>query len=291
MLALMMLDRAGVAVAGVSLSFGNAGLAQVERNAAGMAALLGWRFPIHSGAARAVLGEVLTPAHVLGPTGLPTLGRPLPEAPPLPAAAPAFDALCDWLAGGGGRLLALGPLTNLAAVALARPQLLERAQITWMGGSAGRGNHTASAEFNAFADPEALAVVLASGVPLDMVDLETCRQVGVTPRDTRAVRSLMRPRADLLADLFGGYIDIALSRGRPAMALYDPVAAAALALPGAVGFAPARIGVELAGTLTRGRTVVDLRDAAGSPHRIGTSADAEAIRDLALDALIAAAAP
>lgn len=143
-------------VAGISLSFGNAPLPQVQANAAGAALAFGWSMPIHAGADRAILGEVTTAQNVLGEDGIPTRGLTLPTVQA--DFPPALPALCDWLAPqAGARILALGPLTNLAVLALARPDLLDRiGMVTWMGGAIGRGNHTASAEFNAAADPEAL---------------------------------------------------------------------------------------------------------------------------------------
>jgi inosine-uridine nucleoside N-ribohydrolase len=40
----------------------------------------------------------------------------------------------------------------------------------------------------------------------------------------------------LLADLLGGYLDIALSRGRERMAIYDPIAALAVVQPSLIKF-------------------------------------------------------
>ncbi|MGO8085472.1 nucleoside hydrolase, partial [Rhizobium leguminosarum] len=65
--------------------------------------------------------------------------------------------------------------------------------------------------------------------------------------------------AELIADMFSGYIRIVTSRGRPAMAIYDPFAAVAFVSPDIVSFRPARIDVELQGAFTRGRTVVETR--------------------------------
>jgi inosine-uridine nucleoside N-ribohydrolase len=291
MLAVLMVRHAGRDIAGVSLVFGNAPLGQVRRNAADAAALFGWTFPIHDGAARPILGEAVTAGSVLGPTGIPTRGRQLPPGPDLPA-SPALAALAGWLEADAGpaEILALGPLTNIAILSLARPDLAERiGRITWMGGGATRGNHTASAEFNAFADPEALAIVLQSGRPFRMIDLDVCRQVLVGPEDVERLPADSE-RAALLADLLGGYVDIALSRGRPAMALYDPVAAAAVVDEASIAFAPALIEVELSGRLTRGRTVVDQRAGVTPNAEIGLSADADRIRRLAFDALAGAAA-
>lgn len=274
-------------IAGMSLVAGNTGLAQVRRNAAGAAALFDWRFPVYSGAEKAILGHGETAAHVLGPTGLPTRGRALPEAA-APPPARAFDALAAWLEGlrEPGEILALGPLTNIAVLALARPDLVARiGRLTWMGGGATSGNHTASAEFNAYADPEALAVVLDAGVPMRVIDLDLCRQVLIAPADVAPLKAIETRRGGILADLLGAYVDIALTRQRPAMALYDPTAAVAAIDPEAVVFAPARVAVECAGALTRGRTVVDRRPQAKPNVEWGIDVDAVRVRDMALGTL------
>ncbi|MDV2966463.1 nucleoside hydrolase [Nitratireductor aquimarinus] len=290
-LAVMMVVASSKPVAGVSLVFGNAPMDAVRANAAGAASLLGWRFPIHTGAERAILGGVETPAHVLGPTGIPTRGRSLPQAEALPR-TDALAALTAWLEAldAPGEILALGPLTNIAILSLARPDLLSKIDsVTWMGGGATRGNHTASAEFNAFADPEAVAIVLASGISLRVADLDLCRQVLVGPEDVDVVRAAGTPRGEILADLLGAYVDIALTRGRPAMALYDPTAAAAFVAPDAFVFEEAEVTMELAGAHTRGRTIVDQRPHVKPNALWGMRADAARVRALALDALVEAA--
>ncbi len=172
-----------------------------------------------------------TAQRILGETGILSGGPPLPAAEA--AGGDAFEALCDWLsAGGERRILALGPLTNIAALALARPDLAAKiTDLVWMGGGVTAGNHTASAEFNAFADPEAVAIVLGHGLPLRMVDLDLCRQVTAGPADVAAVRDAGGPHAAALAGMFAAFIDIAVSRGRPEMALYDAAAAVAVAAP------------------------------------------------------------
>lgn len=259
--AILVVRHAGLDIDGVSLVFGNAPLEQVRTNAAGAAAAFGWRFPIHTGRASAVLGEQITAAYALGETGIPTVGKSLPEGTPLPG-SDAFDALSQWIerTASPRRVLALGPLTNIAALALARPELAGRIdELVWMGGAVGRGNHTASAEFNAAADPEAAAIVLAHHIPVKMVDLDLCRKIEASPTDVAPVRAAGGRNAGLLADMLEGFINIATSRGRPAMALYDPAAAFAFVAPAAVGFQPAGIAVELHGALTRGRTVVETR--------------------------------
>jgi inosine-uridine nucleoside N-ribohydrolase len=261
--AILVVKSHGLQIDGISLVFGNAPLEQVQRNTAGAASAFAWDFPIHTGRQRPVLGKIETAQIILGETGIPTVGVGLPDAAELPH-SDAFAALCRWLEDGKGekRILALGPLTNIAALCLARPDLAARiTELTWMGGGVTAGNHTASAEFNAFADPDALAIVIAHDLPLRMVDLDLCRNVTACMSDVTPVRAAGGKNAGLLADMLEGFITIATSRGRNAMALYDPCAAVALVAPDCIGWKKARIDVELHGGLTRGRTVVEARAA------------------------------
>ncbi|MDE1991979.1 MAG: nucleoside hydrolase [Rhizobiaceae bacterium] len=259
--AILVVAHSNLEIDGVSLVSGNAPLAQVRANAASAAATFGWDFPIHTGRELPVLGKLETAQRILGASGIPTTGRSLPAADELPA-SDAFDALSRWLENGIGpkRVLALGPLTNIAALALARPDLAARIDdLTWMGGGVTSGNHTASAEFNAYADPEALAIVIAHGLPLRMIDLDICRKVLARPEDADQIRQAAGRNAELLGDLLAGYVNIAISRGRPAMAIYDPTAAAIFIAPEIATLRHARIDVELQGQHTRGRTVVEIR--------------------------------
>ncbi|MBB2755272.1 UNVERIFIED_ORG: purine nucleosidase [Rhizobium aethiopicum] len=286
--AILVVAQSEIDIDGVSLIFGNAPLPQVRRNAAGAATAFSWKFPIHTGRAVPVLGKLETAQAILGATGIPTIGRSLPEASAL-VESDAFAALCGWLEGEGQhRILALGPLTNIAAVALARPDLTARiSDLVWMGGGVTSGNHTASAEFNALADPEALSIVIAHGLPLRMVDLDLCRKVLARPEDAEPVREAGGANAELIADMLSGYVSIGTSRGRPGMAIYDPCAAVAFIAPDIVSFRPARIDVELQGTLTRGRTVVETRATHATFNaEFAADIDADSARAIILAALV-----
>jgi purine nucleosidase len=78
-------------------------------------------------------------------------------------------------------ILAIGPLTNLAALLRDRPGLLEKAaRIIIMGGAVWcMGNVTPQAEFNFYRDPESAAAVLSSGLPITVVPLDVTRQVAM----------------------------------------------------------------------------------------------------------------
>lgn len=286
--AILVVMHAGLEIDGASLVFGNTPLDQVLRNTAGAAKAFDWRFPVHAGRTRPVMGALETAQEILGDTGIPTTGLTLPKADALPAGN-AFAALCAWLetAPPPRRILALGPLSNIAALALARPDLAARIDdLTWMGGGLTRGNHTASAEFNALADPEAVAIVLAHGLPLRMVDLDFCRKVLASPDEVTPIRDAGGRNAALIADMLAGFIDIATSRGRPAMALYDPAAAAAFVRGDLVTVQPARIDMECGSGLTRGRTVVETRASHGTFNaEFVADCDAAAIKAIVLGAL------
>jgi len=167
----------------------------------------------------------------------------------LPGAA---NGLQRWLdcAGVDERrdILAIGPLTNIAHLVRKAPDLAQKiTRLIWMGGSNGAGNHSPQAEFNALADPEAAAIVSRAGIPLDVIDLMICRKVLFGPDDL--------PQSDsLTSDLLGGYLDIALNRGRRAMAIYDPVAALAAHQPEAFEFRRCAMGVSTVPGATYGKT-------------------------------------
>ncbi|NIZ01700.1 nucleoside hydrolase [Thalassospira lucentensis] len=295
--AVLVLTNAQKPIDGMSLIAGNSPLSTVRANAASAAKTFGWDFPIYTGREHAVMGGLETAERILGPKGMLSSGKHLPDCAPI-AENSAFDALCTWLDasstdGDDKHILALGPLGNLAALVLARPDLAGKIdQVTWMGGAAGRGNHTALAEYNAFADPEALAILLAHNVPIRMVELDLCRSVLAVPSDVHAIRNAGGKNAELLADLTAGYINIGISRGRSGMAIFDPLAAATLVDRDVVTFADAHIAVDTSNGVARGQTHIE-RVEPGTAKRngqFGLGVDADRARNIIFDALKAEAA-
>ena len=285
----------GWRIDGLSLVAGNAPLETVIDNALRAAAFFGWQMPIHAGRAAPLVGELVTAQNILGADAMDSAGRKLPQAQATLSSVDAVAALAAWLgaAPAPATVLALGPLTNIAVLLRAWPQLASHiGQLMWMGGSAGPGNHTAAAEFNAAVDPEAINVVLDAGVPLRMVGLDACRQVRVNADDVDLLRAIGTGRALVLADLLLGYVRIAGRDGKTPMALYDPTAAAALVAPGAMQFRPAHVVAECRGEHTRGMTVVEWRvpRRAVANAEVASLADEPAIRHAVIGALSRAAA-
>lgn len=251
--ALLLLRAHGCQIAGVSLVAGNTPLAQVAENARRAKSAYNFDWPVWQGAARPLVRKPDTAERVLGLTGMRSRGAALPPTSATKPDTGAVEALRAWLCaenGGTRKVLALGPLTNIALLLQKAPQAAQRIErLVWMGGSIGHGNHTPLAEFNAVADAEALAAVAGHAIGLDIVDLMFCRQVTFAEDEI--------PDTDqLTGDLLGGYLDIALERGRSCMAIYDPLAALALAKPDSISFSPCRLTVSTAQDETYGATLM-----------------------------------
>ncbi len=291
---LTVMHTPGWVVDGLSLVAGNAPLDVATDNALRSAAFFQWRFPIHPGADRPLIGQLVTAQNILGADAMKSAGRQLPTAHAALAPGHAVTALGAYIGAciEPAVVLALGPLTNIAQLLQQRPDLARRiGQLVWMGGSAGAGNHTAAAEFNAAVDPEAVQVVLDAGVPFYMVGLDACRQVRVFAQDAQDLRELGTDRAAVLADLLLGYVRIASPDGHLPMSLYDPTAAAALVCPQGMAWREAHIVTELEGRHTRGMTVVEFRvpRKASANARVATVANEDLLRKTVLNALKIAA--
>lgn len=280
----------GARLVGASIVAGNAPLARTLDNALRIRALHGWATPVHAGCDRPLVQPPVTAQDVLGPQAMATSGRALPPTEARAEPGHGVQALIAAARARPGRLrlLALGPLTNVATALAAEPVLPALLHsVVLMGGSTDRGNTTAVAEFNIHADPEAAAQVFASGVPLTMFGLNVCRQVLVGDEHVRAVRAFGSERALLFADHLDAYVGIARRRGAAHMAVYDPTPVAWLAQPDLFTLEPARVDVELQGRLTRGMTVCEFRVPAKAQAnaQVAMAARGGEVMDWALQAL------
>ena len=124
-------------------------------------------------------GQLKDASHVFGADGLGGVSLPPADLPFL-THLELYEKLIDQH-GDALTIVAIGPLTNLAAVLRERPGLLQRAgRIVIMGGAVWcPGNVTAHAEFNFYRDPVAVAEVLEAGLPITLVPLDVTRQVGM----------------------------------------------------------------------------------------------------------------
>ncbi|MCC3317868.1 MULTISPECIES: nucleoside hydrolase [Nocardia] len=283
-LAVMVLARAPqIELVGISTVVGNTSLDNTTANTLAVAEFCRVDTPIYRGAAKPLAQEPHTIERLLGAGAMGTLGRCFPTAQRTAEPVDAIQALTATLLAAAPKsitILATGPLTNIAIVLLLHPELVEAIDsVVWMGGSTTSGNHTAAAEFNAYADPEALDNVLRSGAALRMFGLNLTRQVLITPDHEHQLRAIGTERAAIVADHVGFYLRMSdPTTPRPA-ALHDPSAAAYLLWPDLFELAPARVDVELARTISRGATICEFRvPRKADPNAlVATTADGEKV--------------
>ncbi len=267
---------------------GNAPLADVVRNTLTVLELIGRDdVPVGVGADRPLLEEPVDARHVHGTDGMADLGLPSPTLGPDRRGAVELlrDTIEDAYARGRPlTLVPLAPMTNIALLARVHPGAFAAiGRIVFMGGAASVGNATAAAEFNVFHDPEATAIVLdacaVNDVPVTMYGLDVFYGPTVSQAQADALREIDTAAAQLGAAL------ISFHHGRlgpDGATIGDAGAVAALLAPDAMRTERLPVRVELSGTWTRGRTIVDSRDWQGGlthdPHGV-----APALVDVALE--------
>ena len=249
---------------GVTTVGGNAPLADVTANALMSLQVFGVDVDVHAGAERPLVAAPRHAPEIHGEHGFAG-----PSLPPLERSAASGDAV-EYLietirAEEGLWLIPTGPLTNVALALRAAPDLAPRlAGISFMGGSAAAGNHTAVGEFNVLVDPEAAAAVLATDTTIVMAGLDLTHQFVVDDDLATALRATGTDGGVMLADLVLAYLDqVEAIRGIRQGGFHDPCAVLAVTHPDLVARTLRRVEVELAGTHTRGMTVVDQRPPPG----------------------------
>ena len=242
----------------VTVAGGNAGLAHTLANARAVVGLTGRAVPVMAGAERPLLGSFTAAAHVHGADGI--NGVMLPDGPP---AAPgvAADAIRDALRSAGPEgltLVGIGPATNLALALACEPALAAQVrEIVLMTGAWGEGNVTPAAEFNAWSDPEALAVVLACGRPITVASLELTAQALCTPARLAQFQSADQGACSRAAAAILASVPMTERHGQRGHPQHDACAVMWLAAPSLFTARPAHAEVELGAGPARGRTVID----------------------------------
>jgi len=248
-------------VLGVTTVAGNASVAQTTANALSVVQLLGLDIEVHAGAAtplNGIVGEYASFVH--GENGM--VGAVMPELTRQVVSNDAPGFLLDVTQRNPGAwIIAMGPMTNLAAALQRDPALVDRiAGISLMGGGT-FGNITAAAEFNVHFDPEAADIVLRCGAPIVQCGLDVARSIRVTDAMIALVRGLDSTFGAFCGDLLAGYLANirALTSADTEAALYDVCAVLAVTDPELFHFSERHVSVELEGEHTRGMTVVDQR--------------------------------
>lgn len=163
----------------VTVVAGNVVLERTAMNARAILDHVSCPVPVFAGCPRPVVVEPYYAAYIHGASGL----QDLELAPPVRAieSSHAVDVLTATLEAAAPRsvwICALGPLTNIAAVLIQRPELERKiGRLIAMGGAIGVGNTTPAAEFNIFVDPHAADRVMKADIPITLIPLDVTEAV------------------------------------------------------------------------------------------------------------------
>jgi inosine-uridine nucleoside N-ribohydrolase len=262
---LLALASPELSVLAITVAGGNVGLRQTLANALALTALAGSAVPVHAGADRPLLGSFVSETRVHGENGLG--GVVLPRGGP-PTPGLAADVIRRILrdAAEPVTLIGIGPATNLALALTTEPALAARVdQIVLMSGAWAEGNVTPAAEFNAWSDPEALAILLACGRPVVFATLELTAQALMTPARITAWRGLGNGRSLQAACNIQATLPPSARLNGLGAPLHDPCAVTWLIRPDLFTTRACSVRMDLGSGPGRGRTLIDRWGRTGDP--------------------------
>lgn len=248
------LDLAAVGVTG-----GNCPRDVGVRNALAVIEIARATTPICPGIALPLLRPPYTAEETHGATGLGYAVLPPPTI--APASEHAVDMIIREIMAAPGEvtLVAVAPLTNIAAALRREPLIAQAVRETIIMGGALRvdGNTTSLAEFNFYVDPHAAEIVLQSGMPITLVPWDITRDVLL--RQAHVDRLLQRdgPLARFVAEATRFYMQFHLDAfGYAGCSINDPVALALVYMPELAITTPMHIAIEHSSELTMGKSVI-----------------------------------
>ena len=239
---------------------GNVKLVHTTRNLRGLAFAMNWQVPIYKGLDKPILAKQILAEDFHGENGL--LGYEFKDDELAKIESqPAIKAMAEVLEENEKTLIiAVGPLTNIASLILARPDLKEKIkEITIMGGAIGMGNVTATAEFNIYADPEAAAIVFSSGIKVNMLGLNVTTKTSYDIDMHKKFKNSDKKINEILSAVMDIRIDQAGAEENYTTFMHDTLAVMYHTNPEIFKSQMVHMDVETKGEYTRGMTVADLR--------------------------------
>jgi len=259
----ILMAHAHADVVGLTIAAGNVGLTHTVANALKLVEVLGASTRVFAGCPDPLvhLHSIEDAAFVHGRDGFGDTGyERSTRAAESEQAALAILRLSHEHAG-TLVLVALAPLTNLAVALKLDPTLPQRvAKLVIMGGAVtGHGNtQRMAAEFNVGFDPEAAHVVFSSWPHFTLVDWEATMRHGIEFERMQGWLDSGHAHAQFFAAISRTTREWTRARSRPRWLVADALAMAVALQPDIVLRAEQRhVAIELAGTHTRGATIVD----------------------------------
>ncbi|HPW53832.1 MAG TPA: nucleoside hydrolase [Erysipelotrichaceae bacterium] len=244
---------------------GNCSAAKAAFNSQRVCALIDLDVPIAKGQDKPLVIESLkAPTNIHGESGLdgPELPMPKRELEDLTAVELMIKILEETEE--KVTIVATGPLTNVGALLLVRPDLKEKIeQISIMGGGIKYGNWTAAAEFNILIDPDSADIVFRSGLPILMAGLDVTEKALVTPKDVEEIKKINNPVADIVWQWLEFFYRFHVSIGYPGAPIHDLCAVLVLNHPEIFDLQEMYVEVETASEYCKGATIGDINNITG----------------------------
>lgn len=263
----------GVEIEAITAVAGNVGLNHTTANACTILDMLDLDIPVYAGCDRAMVYATESAAHVHGEDGLGDAGFPPSQRKVEPEHAAATLVRLANESPGEITLVAIGPLTNIGVALKLDPDLPQKfKQLVVMGGAINAHGNTSnfSAEFNAFADPEAAYVVLEAWPELTLISWETTIAHSIPAQVVDKWMALESANARFFQRVTAKIINFIFElRGEKTLFGADGLAMAVALEPDIVTKAEKHyVTMELNGRFTRGQTTVDWYNRSGQPANV-----------------------
>ena len=193
----------------VTTCSGNISQNKTNYNARTFLSYIGANVEIARGLEHPIFRELEVAEDIHGESGFGNVQFPEPTLPM--SERPAITAMRETILASEEKItiVATGPLTNVAALLLAHPEVKPKIErISWMGGSAVIGNMSPSAEFNAYVDPHAVEIVFRSGVPVVMSGLDVTHKAYVTMEEAKKILEIGTEFAEKAYHLVTFYFEV-----------------------------------------------------------------------------------
>ncbi|WP_352400727.1 nucleoside hydrolase [Anaerotignum sp.] len=267
---------------------GNQTIEKTTYNTLRICTLIDLHVPTAMGRVRPLIADAIIAPTVHGESGLDGPELPEPDFDVVDMDAVTLMAKVIRESDEPITLVPTGPLTNIAALLLAHPELKKNInQISLMGGGVEFGNWTPAAEFNILVDPEAADVVFKSGIPIIMAGLDVTEKAMIFPEDFERIRALGNHVAIIVADWLEFFYQFHRSLGYEGAPVHDAVAVAALIKPEIMESRDLFVQVETTGDFCKGATVADFNNVLGkAPNaKVLMGIDRKAFVDLLVEAI------
>ncbi|QCR32482.1 nucleoside hydrolase [Lysinibacillus sp. SGAir0095] len=193
----------------VTTCSGNISQDKTNYNARTFLSYIGASVEIARGLEKPIFRELEVAEDIHGESGFGNVQFPAPTLPV--SKRPAITAMLETIMTSDEKItiVATGPLTNVAALLLAHPEVKPKIErISWMGGAAVGGNMSPIAEFNAYVDPHAVEIVFRSGIPIVMSGLDVTHKAFVTPNEAKRILDIGGEFAEKAYQLVTYYFDV-----------------------------------------------------------------------------------